>query len=184
MEKGLFLMKNIITGRNIELTDALRDIVEKKMSRLDKYFQEDATATVTLNVEKLRQIVEVTIPISGNIIRAEETTDDMYTSIDRVIDVLERQVRRHKEKLKDRKHTKETIRFENVVDLPADDAEEEGKIVKFKKFPLKPMDEEEAILQMELIGHAFYVFRNGETGDVNVVYKRKDGHYGLIEPQE
>jgi putative sigma-54 modulation protein len=184
MEKELFFMKNIITGRNIDITDAIRATVDKKMSRLDKYFQNEMMATVTLNVEKLRQIVEVTIPISGTIVRAEESTDDMYTSIDKVIDVLERQIRRHKEKLKDKKHTRETIRFENIADLPVDDVEEEGKVVKVKRFPLKPMDEEEAILQMELLRHAFFVFRNGETGEVNVVYKRKDGHYGLIEPQE
>lgn len=176
-------MLNTITGRNIEITDALRDTIDKKMSRLDKYFQKEMDATVTLNVEKLRQIVEVTIPFSGSIVRAEETSEDMYASIDKAIDVLERQIRKHKEKLKNKKHTDETIRFENITSLPADDVEEEGKVVKVKKFPIKPMDEEEAILQMELLGHAFFVFENGETGDTNVVYKRKDGHYGLIEPQ-
>lgn len=176
-------MLNTISGRNIDITDALRDNIDKKMSRLDKYFQKEMPATVTLNVEKLRQIVEVTIPFSGTIVRAEESTDDMYASIDKAIDVLERQIRKHKEKLKNKKHTDETIRFENIAALPAEDIEEEGKVVKVKKFPIKPMDEEEAILQMELLGHAFFVFSNAETGEANVVYKRKDGHYGLIEPQ-
>lgn len=179
-------MINTVSGRNVEITDALKDTVDKKMSRLDKYFQKDIPATVTLSVEskrqKDRQIVEVTIPFSSTIIRAEESTDDMYTSIDKVIDVLERQIRKHKEKLQKRKHSTETIRFENIASLPEDDQEEEGKVVKVKKFPVKPMDEEEAILQMELLGHAFYVFTNSDTEDINVIYKRKDGHYGLIEP--
>ena len=179
-------MINTVSGRNVQITDALKDTVDKKMSRLDKYFQKDIPATVTLSVEskrqKDRQIVEVTIPFSSTIIRAEESTDDMYTSIDKVIDVLERQIRKHKEKLQKRKHSTETIRFENIAALPEDDQEEEGKVVKVKKFPVKPMDEEEAILQMELLGHAFYVFTNSDTEDINVIYKRKDGHYGLIEP--
>lgn len=171
-----------LVGRNVEVTEALDTAVDKKLSRLDKYFHEDAEATVTLNVQKVNQIVEITVPLKGSVIRVEESSDDMYTSLDNAIDVLERQLRKHKEKLKAKKGM-DTIRFENVETLPEVEKEEEKKIVKVKRFPIKPMNEEEAILQMELVGHAFFVFENAETGDANVVYKRKDGQYGLIEPQ-
>lgn len=173
-------MINTVVGRNIEVTDALRDTIDKKLSKLDKYFHKEMDATVTLIVEKNRQIVEVMVPLSGRIIRAEESTDDMYASIDKVIDVLEKQIRKQKEKLKDKKFNGETIRFENIE--PVND-EEEGKIKRVKRFSIKPMSEEEAVLQMELIGHDFFVFRNWETEEINVVYKRKDGHYGLIVPE-
>ncbi len=171
-----------LVGRGVEVTEALDSAVDRKLARLDKYFRDDAEATVTLNVQKNSQIVEVTIPLKGSIIRAEESSDDMYASLDKVIDVLERQLRKHKEKMQSKK-SMDTIRFENVETLPEEERGEEKKIVKVKRFPIKPMGEEEAILQMELIGHAFFVFENAETGDANVVYKRKDGQYGLIEPQ-
>lgn len=171
-----------LVGRNVDITDALDEAVDKKLSRLDKYFHDDAEASVTMSVQKNSQIVEITIPLKGgSIVRVEESTDDMYTSLDKATDILERQIRRHKEKMKDKK-SMDTIRFENVETLKEEN-EEEKKIVKKKRFPIKPMSEEEAILQMELIGHAFFVFENSETGDANVVYKRKDGNYGLIEPQ-
>ncbi len=172
-----------LVGRNVDITDALDNIVDKKLARLDKYFQEDAEASVTMSVQKNSQIVEITIPLKGgSIVRAEESTDDMYTSLDKAIDILERQIRKHKEKIQDKK-SMDTIRFENIEPLSEEEKGEEQKIVKVKRFPIKPMSEEEAILQMELIGHAFFVFENAETGDANVVYKRKDGNYGLIEPQ-
>lgn len=174
-------MKITISGKNMAVTDALRDTIEKKISKLDKYFYQDVPVNVTLSVEKNRQIIEVTIPFSGAIIRAEESTEDMYQSVDKVIDVLERQVRKHKTKLQKRSKGMDTIRFENVQALPA--LEKEPSIVKTKRFAMKPMDAEEAVLQMELLRHAFYVFRNAETDEVNVVYKRKDGNYGLIEPE-
>jgi len=180
--KGVGVMKITISGKNIEVTDALRDVTEKKLSKLEKYFQQDVAVDVTLSVERNRQIIEVTIPFSGARLRAEESTDDMYGSIDNVIDVLERQIRKHKTKLQRRTQMGETIRFENITSLPVDPNEKEPKIVKTKKFAMKPMDEEEAVLQMELIRHSFFVFRNSDTDEVNVVYKRKDGNYGLIEP--
>lgn len=176
-------MKMTISGKNMAVTDALKDVIEKKMGKLDKYFYQDVPANVTLSVEKNRQIIEVTIPFSGAIIRAEEATDDMYQSIDKVVDVLERQVRKHKTKLQKKNKGFETIRFENIQALPSQGNEKEPSIVKTKKFAMKPMDAEEAVLQMELLRHAFYVFRNSETNEVNVVYKRKDGNYGLIEPE-
>lgn len=176
-------MKLTISGKNMAVTDALRDVIEKKMGKLDKYFYEDVPVDITLSVEKNRQIIEVTIPFSGVIIRAEESTDDMYQSIDKVIDVLERQIRKHKTKLQKKSKGLETIRFENIQALPIVENEKEPSIVRTKRFAMKPMDAEEAVLQMELLRHAFYVFRNAETDEVNIVYKRKDGNYGLIEPQ-
>ncbi len=176
-------MKLTISGKNMAVTDALRDVIEKKMGKLDKYFYEDVPVDITLSVEKNRQIIEVTIPFSGVIIRAEESTDDMYQSIDKVIDVLERQIRKHKTKLQKKSKGLETIRFENIQALPVVENEKEPSIVRTKRFAMKPMDAEEAVLQMELLRHAFYVFRNAETDEVNIVYKRKDGNYGLIEPQ-
>ncbi|WIV12014.1 ribosome-associated translation inhibitor RaiA [Proteiniborus sp. MB09-C3] len=176
-------MKITISGKNMVVTDALRDVIEKKMGKLDKYFYEDVPVYITLSVEKNRQIIEVTIPFSGAIIRAEESTDDMYQSIDRVVDVLERQVRKHKTKLQKKNKGLETIRFENVQALPAGENGKEASIVRTKRFAMKPMDAEEAVLQMELLRHAFYVFRNAESDEVNIVYRRKDGNYGLIEPE-
>lgn len=176
-------MKINISGKNMAVTDALKDVTEKKMNKLEKYFFEEVPVNITLSVEKNRQIIEVTIPFSGAIIRAEESTDDMYQSIDKVIDVLERQIRKHKTKLQKKSKGLETIRFENIQALPTVDKEKEPSIVRTKRFAMKPMDAEEAVLQMELLRHAFFVFRNAESDDVNIVYKRKDGNYGLIEPE-
>lgn len=179
-------MKITISGKNMEVTNGLRDAVEKKIGKLDKFFHEGVPADVTLSVEKNRHIIEVTIPFSGAILRAEESSEDMYASIDRVVDILDRQIRKHKTKLQKRTNNGKTIRFENIpafVETDKTEKTEEPSIVKTKKFAIKPMDEEEAILQMELLRHSFFVFRNAETDEVNVVYKRKDGNYGLIEPQ-
>ena len=158
-------------GKNMDVTDALRNVTEKKMGKLDKYFQKDIEGNVTFSSEKNRKIIEVTINLPGTIIRAEESSDDMYASIDKAVDVLERQIR--------------TIRFENVLPLEQEDNPDEDvpKLVKTKKFFLKPMTSEEAVLQMELLGHNFFVYMDGDTGSVNVVYKRKDNNYGLIEPE-
>lgn len=174
-------MKITVSGKNMVVTDALRNTVERKMNKLEKYFNTDLELKATVNVEKNRHIFEVTIPFNGTILRSEEVTDDMYTSIDRAVDILERQIRKHKTKLERRYHSGGSIKFENIAQLPLED--EEARIVKTKKFAMKPMGEEEAVLQMELIAHSFFVFRNAETNEVNVVYKRKDGNYGLIEPE-
>ena len=174
-------MKTIISGRNLDVTDALRETIQSKLKKLDRFFHKELEVQVTLSVEKNRHIMEVTIPFNGSILRAEESTDDMYKSIDGVVDKLIRQIRKQKSKLQNRINRYETIRFENIQDYDKKDMEE-FKIVRTKRFLMKPMDPEEAVLQMELLDHDFYVFVDAETNDVNVVYKRKDGNYGLIEP--
>lgn len=176
-------MKIILSGRNISITDALRNQVDKKVKKLDRYFKPETEAQVTLSVEKNRHIVEVTIPFNGNVLRGEESTDNMYASIDLVLDKLERQIHKHRTKLsKSIKQNafKEKPLFIKDIEI---DGYAEPEIVKTKRFAIKPMVAEEAMLQMELVGHSFYVFTNAETDEVNVLYKRNDGNYGLIEPE-
>ena len=179
-------MRIIVSAKNMELTSALKNVVEKKISKLEKYFDPNIEAHATLSVEKNRQTIEVTIPFNGIILRGEEVNDDMYTSIDLVIDKIERQIRKQKTKLSRRKHT-DSLRFQSIPEykeaLDVDVDEKESKIVKTKRFLFKPMSAEEAVLQMELIGHNFFVYQDADTEEVNVVYKRKDGNYGLIEPE-
>ena len=181
--KGAGFMKLNFTGKNMEITDALRDVTQKKIGKLDKYFQNNIEGNVTFSSEKNRKIIEVTINLPGTIIRAEESTDDMYASIDRAVDVLERQIRKYKTRLQRRYKNNETIRFENVIPLPMEDDSEKPRLVKKKRFGIKPMSSEEAILQMELLRHNFFVFMDAENEAVSIVYKRKDGNYGLIEPE-
>lgn len=176
-------MRISISGKNIEVSDYLRDLVEKKVSKLDRYFPKDTEAQVTMAVERSRHIVEVTIPYPNGIIRGEEVTGDMYASIDNVLDKLEKQIIKHKTKLE--KNLKaEAFRYDApLFGGSYDEPEDEKRIVRVKRFDIKPMSVEEATLQMELLGHSFFVFTNAETGDVNVVYSRKDGNFGLIEPE-
>ncbi|ABR47013.1 sigma 54 modulation protein/ribosomal protein S30EA [Alkaliphilus metalliredigens QYMF] len=176
-------MKVIVSGKNVQVTDALRDMVQTKLGKLDKYFNKEVEAQATLSVQKSRQIIEITIPFDGSILRAEEKTEDMYASIDGVVNKLTSQLRKHKTKMENKTKKYETIRFENIPTYVEDVDSDESKIVKTKRFAMKPMHSEEAVLQMELIGHNFYMFANAETDEVNVVYKRKDGNYGLIEPE-
>ncbi|MDU1022432.1 MAG: ribosome-associated translation inhibitor RaiA [Peptoniphilus harei] len=166
-------------GKNIELTESLKNVAEKKFSKLDKYFSEEAEARVVFSTVREEQTVEVTIFLPKTIIRAEETTDDMYSSMDNAVDALARQIRKHKTKLKRRYQNNETIRFDEIVEKEKE--ETENKIVKRKNFELSPMNEEEAILQMELLNHNFFVFLDADTETVSIVYKRKDGNYGKIE---
>lgn len=175
-------MRITISGKNIDVTEGLRGAVEEKLSKLDKFFNKEMDASVTLSVEKNRQKIEVTIPVKGGIIRSEQVSSDMYVSIDLVEEVIERQLKKYRKKLIDQKHESET--FTNEF-FEADSDEEEGeiKIERVKKFGMKPMYPEDACLQMELLGHNFYVFQNAETEEVNVVYKRKGNTYGLIEPE-
>lgn len=175
-------MRIKVSGKNIVVTDALRERVEKKLSKFEKFFNPDTEANATLTVEKNRHIIEVTIPFNGVILRGEEATDDMYTSIDNVVEKLERQIARHRTKL-ERRIKDGSVRFENFNFDVDEDEKGEPKIVRTKRFAMKPMPVEEAVLQMELLGHAFFMFFNAETEEVNVVYKRKDGNYGLIEPK-
>ncbi len=191
-------MKFMIYGKNIDVTPALKNYVEEKVRKLGKYFHEavidDAQeAYVTMEVERDRHIVEVTVYINGLILRGEEDSNDMYASIDGVIEKLERQVRKYKTRIKRRMKEKKQEykegykeeRTEEVFkDLEKEEYDEEfkPKVVRTKRFAIKPMDVEEAIMQMDLLGHDFFVFMNAETNKVNVVYKRKRGDYGLIEP--
>ena len=174
-------MKFIIMGKNIEVTAGLRSAVEEKIGKLDKYFNDEVTANVTLSVEKERQKIEVTIPIKGNIIRAEEVSNDMYVSIDLVEEIIERQMRRYKTRIVNAKQAAAEFSKTYIEDDYED--EPDVKIVRTKKFGVKPMNPEEACVQMELLQHNFYVFLNSETDEVNVVYKRKNNTYGLIEPE-
>ena len=174
-------MKMIISGKNIDVTPGLRSAVEAKLGKLERYFTADTEIYVTLSVEKDRQKIEVTIPMKGNIIWSEQTSSDMYVSIDLVEEVIERQLRKYKNKLIQKEQN--VAQFsKGFVDEDTYD-EEEISIIRSKKFAMKPMDPEEACVQMELLGHSFYVFLNSETEQVNVVYKRKGNTYGLIEPE-
>lgn len=168
-------------GKNIELTESLKNVAEKKFSKLDKYFSEEAEARVVFSTVREQQTVEVTIFLPKTIIRAEETTDDMYSSMDNAVDALARQIRKHKTKLKRRYQNNETIRFDEIAEKEKEKEETENKIVKRKNFELSPMNEEEAILQMELLNHNFFVFLDADTEAISIVYKRKDGNYGKIE---
>ena len=172
-------MKISVKAKNTQVTQPLTKNNKKRFAKLDKYFvNSDLAGTVTLVVEKGLHRAEATIPLTRYILRAEESSEDMYASIDGVVDKLERQIRKYKTKM-NRKGKVQTF-----ADLPAQEAPvaEEGKIIKTKTFVVKPMDEEEAIMQMELLEHDFFVFLNAETNSINVVYKRKDNQYGLIQP--
>lgn len=175
-------MKIIISGRNIDVTPGLRSAVESKIGKLERYFTDDTEVFVTLSVEKDRQKIEVTIPVKGSIIRSEQTSNDMYVSIDLVEEIIERQLRKYKTKLIAQHQSGGS--FQPSFAENEYDEEEEVKIVRTKKFDIKPMYPEDACVQMELLGHSFFVFNNAETGQVNVVYKRKGNTYGLIEPED
>ncbi len=174
-------MHIIISGKNIDITDGLRKAVIDKLSKLERYFTPDTDITVTLSVEKERQKIEVTIPVKGNIIRSEQVSNDMYVSIDLVEEVIERQLKRYKNKIIDKKQSAPNFQKE-FIDKEVED-EEEVEIIRTKRFGMKPMYPEDACVQMELLGHNFFVFQNAETEQVNVVYKRKGNTYGLIEPE-
>lgn len=174
-------MKFIIIGRNIDVTEGLKSAVHEKLGKLERYFTPETEIHVTLSVEKDRQKIEVTIPVKGNIIRSEQVSSDMYVSIDLVEEVIERQLRKYKTKIVNQQQAGGNFQKEFVEDEFLED--EEVKIIRTKKFGIKPMYPEDACVQMELLGHNFYVFRNAETDEVNVVYKRKGNTYGLIEPE-
>lgn len=181
-------MKLTIKGKHFDITNSIESYIKKKMEKLDKYFDQIKDATATVSIEKNRHIFEVTLQAKKAIIRAEEESDSMYASIDRVIEKLERQIIKYKEKL----YTKSASDYNQPIDIvTSEDREsnrdlkldEDVKIVKTKRFVIKPMSPEEASLQMELLGHSFYVFNNEITNQINVIYRRKDGNLGLIEPE-
>ena len=179
--KGDGTMKFIISGKNITVSQGLRTAVEDKLGKLERYFTPDTEVIVTLSVEKERQKIEVTIPVKGNIIRSEQVSNDMYVSIDLVEEVIERQLRKYKNKIVDKQQAAANFQKE-YIDKDYEE-EDEVKIIRTKKFGIKPMYPEDACVQMELLGHNFFVFCNAETDQVNVVYKRKGNTYGLIEPE-
>ncbi|SDL75216.1 ribosome hibernation-promoting factor, HPF/YfiA family [Halarsenatibacter silvermanii] len=198
-------MKVMIYGKNIDVTPSLKEYAEEKVGKLEKFFDKDPMeAQVTLEVDKERHIVEITAHVGGLILRGEEETGDMYASIDGVMDKLERQVHKYKTKINRRlrekrqqeqeeyrqKRTQQLMEDEKElmpeeVKTAAEDEEEDGfdpEIVRTKSFPVKPMHVKEAAMQMDLLDHDFFVFTNADTDEVNVVYRRNDGNYGLIEP--
>jgi ribosomal subunit interface protein len=179
--KGLDIMRITITGRNIELTEGLKAAVEDKLGKLEKYFAPDTEVFVTLSVEKERQKIEVTIPVKGNIVRSEQVSNDMYVSIDLVEEVIERQLKKYKKKLISKQQNAASFRKEFIE--KETDVDDEIRIIRTKRFDMKPMYPEDACVQMELLGHNFFVFCNAESEEVNVVYKRNGNTYGLIEPE-
>ena len=175
-------MKFIIIGKNIDVTPGLREAVESKLGKLERYFTPNTEIHVTLSVQKGHQKIEVTIPVKGGMVRSEQESSDMYVSIDLVEEVIERQLRKYKNKLVAK--NQEGNNFSKTL-FETEESIEDGevKIVRTKRFGIKPMYPEDACVQMELLGHNFFVFFNAENEEVNVVYKRKDGSFGLIEPE-
>ncbi len=174
-------MQYIISGKNIDVTEGLKSAIHEKIGKLERYFTPDTEVHATLSVEKDRQKIEITIPMKGNIVRAEQVSNDMYVSIDLVEEIIERQLRKYKNKLVEKKQAATSL-SKAFVDEEIEE-NEEIEIIRSKRFAMKPMDPEEACIQMDLLGHNFYVFRNSETNEVNVVYKRKGNTFGLIEPE-
>lgn len=181
-------MNFTIRGENITVTDALRDYIEKKVRKLERYFNEPVQADVHVNLKVYNdaQEIEITVPLQGLLLRGEESHPDMYAAIDLVVEKLERQIRKHKTRINRKARQEGSVKemFATVIETNADEEEEEEfEIVRTKRFSLKPMDADEAILQMDMLGHNFFVYSDAETSRTNVVYRRKDGKYGLIEPQ-
>ena len=174
-------MKFIIVGKNIEVTPGLRSAVEDKIGKLERYFSPETEVHVTLSTQKDRQKIEVTIPVKGTVIRSEQVSNDMYVSIDLVEEIIERQLKKYKNKLTDSRHERADAFNPEYVDASYDD--DEIQIVRSKKVDMKPMYPEDACMEMELSGHDFFMFINAETEQVNVVYKRSGNTYGLIEPE-
>ncbi len=177
-------MKMTITGKNVEITAAIRQYTEEKLVRMNKYLEGLSDVHVMLSLQRYFHIAEITLRVNGITIRAEESSGDMYSSLDLVIDKIERQVRKYKEKIVThglRKGSSRVGTDQPGSSLAEETEEEAGKILRTKRFSLKPQYADEAIMQMELLGHNFYVFRNAETEEINILYRRKDGNYGLIE---
>jgi putative sigma-54 modulation protein len=175
-------MQATVRGHNVEVTDALREYVLKKLRHFDRFFDGVPEATVSLTVEKAVNKIQVTIPRAGFIIRAEESDKDMYAAIDKVVDKLDRQVERFKSRYEHRRNVNDKAAATAEGELHVE--EDEFRVVRTKRFAMKPMHTDEALMQMNMLGHDFFVFRSADTEAINVVYRRKDGAYGLIEPEE
>ncbi|MCR4671771.1 MAG: ribosome-associated translation inhibitor RaiA [Lachnospiraceae bacterium] len=171
-------MRYVISGKNLTVSDGLKESIYSKLGKLEKYFTSDTVVYATLSVEKQRQKIEVTIPLKGHTIRAEQSSDDMYVSIDLVEEIIVRQIHKYKTRIEKKSRTNLQPAF-----IEEDVPESDVRIMRSKKFAVKPMTPEEACVEMELVGHTFFVFRNADTDEVNVVYKRKENTYGLIEPE-
>lgn len=175
-------MQIVVRGKNVEVTPALRDYAEKKVGKIERFFNIPLTAQVTMQVQRDRHIVEVQVPLNGMLLRGEEASGDMYSSLDLVVEKLEKQIDKFKTRLGRRLRAAEAGEAQAISE--AETAEErEYQVVRTKRFLVKPMGVDEAILQMNLLGHDFFVFANSETDRINVVYRRKDGNYGLIDPE-
>ena len=177
------VMKFIISGKNIDVTPGLKAAVEDKIGKLEKYFTPETEVHATLSVEKERQKIEVTIPVKGTIIRSEQVSNDMYVSIDLAAEVIERQLKKYRTKFRADQQAGAASLRTDFIENGYEEEDDEVRIVRTKKFDIKPMYAEDACIQMELLGHDFYVFCNAETEEVNVVYKRKGNTYGLIDPE-
>ena len=175
-------MRYIISGKNIDVTEGLKSAIYDKIGKLEKYFTPETEVHVTLSVEKDRQRIEVTIPVKGNLIRGEQVSTDMYASIDLVEEVIEKQILKYKNKIMNQNKAN-SVFSQAFEEEDYTEEDEEINITRVKRFAMKPMDVEEACIQMDLLGHNFFVFRNAQTNEVNVVYKRKGNTYGLIEPE-
>ncbi len=180
-------MRYSFTGKNTTVTDALKEKITSKLERIEKLVPESTSVTVTLSVVKLDHTIEVTVNLPKRILRAEVTKQDMYAAIDEVVDVLEKQMVKFKNRLRDkaRRDTSFVDELKYFEPISKEDAldDDEVKIAKTKRFAVKPMDAEEAVMEMEMLGHNFFVYRNASSDEINVVYKRKNGTYGLIEPE-
>ncbi|MBP5426340.1 MAG: ribosome-associated translation inhibitor RaiA [Clostridiales bacterium] len=176
-------MNYIISGRNIELTDALKDYARSKIGKVERFFEPSTEVHITFSVQKDRKIVETTIRYRGIVFRVEEENTDMYAALDRSSDILERQIRKNRTRLA-KKMYDNPLKYEKMFSEDQQEKEEEYKLIKNKSFSLKPMDVEEALLQLNLVGHTFFVFVNVKNNKVNVVYRRKSGGYGILEPEE
>ena len=176
-------MKFTYTEKKVDLPKKLHDYAEKKVGKLDRYFKQDAEANLVFSVEKDRNKVELTIRSGSTVLRVAESTSDMFASVDAAVTSMERQLRKHKTRLEKRLRTAAFEPAEETTSFVPEEEEEEFRIVRTKKFPIKPMTVEEAVLEMELVGHSFYAFKDEATGAFAVVYKRAAGGYGLIEDE-
>lgn len=176
-------MNYIISGRNIVLTEALKDYAKAKIGKVERFFEPSTEVHITFSIQKDRKIVEVTIRYRGIVFRVEEENTDMYAALDKASDILERQIRKNRTRLA-KKMYDNPLKYESMFKDDSKDKEEEYDIIKNKSFSLKPMDVEEALLQLNLVGHTFFVFVNAKSNKVNVVYRRKSGGYGILEPEE
>jgi putative sigma-54 modulation protein len=172
-----------LSARNLTVSDDLRDHVEKKLRKIEKYFDSSAAAQVVLSSERDRQIAEITLPLDGLVVRGQEATSDIYASVNLVVEKIERRIERYRSRFQRRKREGRAQARSVAAEAITGQQDEEARLVKVKRFNIKPMNVDEAIMQMNLLGHDFFVFMSSDTEQVNVLYRRKDGDYGLIEPE-